>query len=396
MPLPSHNPRLQYTRGVVCQIRIIGNIQRKNQGKSTGGGQKTPLTPHRSAIPGHPSETGAPWREVACVSLPTFLVLGAFLPIVLTALVLFWFPSRASAAPVTLAWDAVTDSRLAGYKIYYGYASRSYSLSVNVGKVTTAALSGLDQAKVYYLAVVASDASGNESDYSNEVIYNLEQVDTDGDGLNDWEEIDFYKTDPNKADTDGDGLSDGDEVATYNTDPTRSDTDGDGVPDGVEVRQGSNPRDPASIPVANQVVLAVNAGGQAYTATDGTAYQADKGFRGGTTRTKTVAIAGTPDAKLYQSERAGAFSYAIPVANGNYVVTLQFAELTYAAVGRRLFDVLIEGKLVLDNLDLYATVGRYAAYDVTLPVTINDGVLDITFRIYVAEATVSAIVVEAQ
>ena len=158
--------------------------------------------------------------EVVCAFLPTSLVLVAFLPIVLTALGLFWFPSLAAAAPVTLAWDAVTAPELAGYKLYYGYASRSYRLSVNVGQATTAALSGLDEAKVYYLAVVAYDAHGNESDFSNELIYDLETVDTDGDGLNDWDEIDFYKTDPNKADTDGDGLSDGDEVEVYKTDPT--------------------------------------------------------------------------------------------------------------------------------------------------------------------------------
>ena len=158
--------------------------------------------------------------EVACAFLPTSLGLMPFLLLVLTGLGLFWCTSLAAAASVTLAWDASAAPELAGYELYYGYASRSYRLSVNVGQATTAALSGLDEAKVYYLAVVAYDAHGNESDFSNELIYDLETVDTDGDGLNDWDEIDFYKTDPNKADTDGDGLSDGDEVKVYKTDPT--------------------------------------------------------------------------------------------------------------------------------------------------------------------------------
>ena len=158
--------------------------------------------------------------EVACAFLPTSLGLMPFLLLVLTGLGLFWCTSLAAAASVTLAWDASAAPELAGYELYYGYASRSYRHSVNVGQATTAALSGLDEAKVYYLAVVAYDAHGNESDFSNEVIYDLETVDTDGDGLNDWDEIDFYKTDPNKADTDGDGLSDGDEVKVYKTDPT--------------------------------------------------------------------------------------------------------------------------------------------------------------------------------
>ena len=40
----------------------------------------------------------------------------------------------------------------------------------------------------------------------------LQKLDTDGDGLSDWEEINIYHTDPNKADTDGDGYKDGQEI----------------------------------------------------------------------------------------------------------------------------------------------------------------------------------------
>ena len=48
----------------------------------------------------------------------------------------------------------------------------------------------------------------------------VEQKDTDGDGLLDWQE-NLYKTDIHKKDTDGDGISDGDEAArgTNPTDP---------------------------------------------------------------------------------------------------------------------------------------------------------------------------------
>jgi hypothetical protein len=140
-----------------------------------------------------------------------------------------------------MAWDAVSDSSLAGYKIYYGYASGQYSSNVNVGQVTSASLSGLDQSKAYYIAVTAYDTSGNESSFSNEVTYDLEQIDSDGDGLSDWDEISNYQTDPMRADTDGDGLSDGQEVTQYKTDPRQADTDGDGVNDGAEVRQGTDP-----------------------------------------------------------------------------------------------------------------------------------------------------------
>ena len=42
-------------------------------------------------------------------------------------------------------------------------------------------------------------------------------------------------------DTDGDGLTDFDEVRIYKSNPTLADTDGDGYPDGQEVAGGYNP-----------------------------------------------------------------------------------------------------------------------------------------------------------
>ncbi len=66
--------------------------------------------------------------------------------------------------------------------------------------------------------------------------------DTDGDGLNDQQEV-LIGTNPLNPDTDGDGLSDGYEVMTSLTNPLNPDTDGDGVPDGYEVNTSlTNPR----------------------------------------------------------------------------------------------------------------------------------------------------------
>ena len=249
------------------------------------------------------------------------------------ALLLLILSTNGFAAPITLAWDAVSDPDLAGYKIYYGYGSRQYSVNVKVGNSTTAKLSGLDEAQIYYLTVTAYDTSGNESGFSNEVKYDLDAHDTDKDGLSDWDEISLYKTDPDRADSDGDGLRDGDEVKVHRTDPTRADTDGDGVSDGIEVSKGSNPLDGGPVPVPDEEMFAVNAGGSQYGGADGTVYDADPWFSGGNTYTTTAAIAGTTDDRLYQSERYGNFSYAIPVANGDYLVTLKFAETLLVAGG---------------------------------------------------------------
>jgi outer membrane protein OmpA-like peptidoglycan-associated protein len=62
-------------------------------------------------------------------------------------------------------------------------------------------------------------------------------ADTDGDGLNDGQEVNQFKTDALNPDTDGDGLNDGSEVNSYKTDPVNTDTDGDGLTDGEEVNK---------------------------------------------------------------------------------------------------------------------------------------------------------------
>src|SRR2546427_9917917 len=65
------------------------------------------------------------------------------------------------------------------------------------------------------------------------------RADTDGDGLNDSEEInlgsDGFATDPWKVDTDADGWSDGYETLTKGTNPLAWDTDGDGVRDSSDL-----------------------------------------------------------------------------------------------------------------------------------------------------------------
>ncbi|MFQ5885180.1 MAG: hypothetical protein ACE5IO_08795, partial [Thermoplasmata archaeon] len=69
--------------------------------------------------------------------------------------------------------------------------------------------------------------NGNETDPTKQ--------DTDGDGLNDYDEVQ-NTTNPNSKDTDGDGLEDLDEILNYTTDPTSPFSDGDELTDGEEVR----------------------------------------------------------------------------------------------------------------------------------------------------------------
>ena len=56
----------------------------------------------------------------------------------------------------------------------------------------------------------------------------------------------YVEFENNDLDSDGDGLTDYEEVYTLNTDPTLYDTDGDGLGDGYEVENGTNPLDAGS------------------------------------------------------------------------------------------------------------------------------------------------------
>lgn len=165
------------------------------------------------------------------------------------------------------------------------------------------------------------------------------------------------------------------------------------------------------------VVFAVNAGGSEYTASDGTVYAADTGFDHGFTFStgsygtpSDPEINDTTDDTLYRSERYGtSFGYDVPVSNGTYEVTLQFAEI-YQGVSAfdepdssgptdgtdendRVFDVSAEGEQVVSDYDLFAEVGPLTATEVTYTVEVTDGVLTVEFVAINDHAKVSAITV---
>jgi hypothetical protein len=90
------------------------------------------------------------------------------------------------------------------------------------------------------------DGVSNADEYDNGA--NPIVVDSDADGLTDFEEIVTYSTHPANADSDGDGLSDEAEVVTHQSDPWDTDTDADGYLDLDEVLYGGDPTDISSLP----------------------------------------------------------------------------------------------------------------------------------------------------
>ncbi len=128
----------------------------------------------------------------------------------------------------------------------------------------------------------------------------------------------------------------------------------------------------------------VDAGGSA-TITDsaGDPWSPDKAYTAGSygyvgagaVRTSNRAIAGTTDDALYQTQREGTSGYRFDdLPAGTYVVDLDFAELRAGLpAGRRVFDVTINGGVVLDNYDIAATVGPLTADRRTFQVTVAAG-----------------------
>ena len=82
-------------------------------------------------------------------------------------------PSSVHAAQLTLAWNSQEGA--AGYKIYYGTKSDSYTASVDVGNVTSHSLT-LADGYTYYLAATTYDSAHLESDFSDEITYEAGQT----------------------------------------------------------------------------------------------------------------------------------------------------------------------------------------------------------------------------
>ncbi|MDQ1255495.1 MAG: hypothetical protein QG656_86, partial [Candidatus Hydrogenedentes bacterium] len=101
---------------------------------------------------------------------------------------------------------------------------------------------------------------------------------------------------------------------------------------------------------------------------------------GGKTASCNRDIAGTEDDPLYQTCRFDLRGYDVTVPEGVYTVTLRFCEITYDAPGGRIFDVKLEGKKVLTDLDIFATVGKDKALEYTFEkIIVTDNQIDIDF-----------------
>jgi hypothetical protein len=128
---------------------------------------------------------------------------------------------------------------------------------------------------------------------------------------------------------------------------------------------------------------------------NGQTWRADQFFTGGRPSVLPAReIDNTELDALFFASRVGlspteGFSYSLPVPPGRYEVRLYFAETWYVGlpgrgpegIGRRVFDVIVEDQLVLDEFDITGTAGgALRAHVVSIDnLGIIDGALDIAF-----------------
>ena len=139
--------------------------------------------------------------------------------------------------------------------------------------------------------------------------------------------------------------------------------------------------------------IRVNGGEGNYTDSLAKQWLSNDGLSGGRNSSRDNAIAQTDDDLLYQTEYYGQdFDYSQSVANGNYDITLHFAETVFYQPGRRVFDVSAEDQLILDNFDVFSEAGgKNIALEKTFTVAVNDGTLDLDFLAEVNNAKISAV-----
>ncbi|HUF46274.1 MAG TPA: IPT/TIG domain-containing protein [Vicinamibacterales bacterium] len=73
----------------------------------------------------------------------------------------------------TLAWNANTESNLAGYRVQYGTVSGSPSTTIDVGRVTSRPFTGLQPGVTYYFRVVAYNTAGQTSAPSTQASFTV-------------------------------------------------------------------------------------------------------------------------------------------------------------------------------------------------------------------------------
>ncbi|WP_404789623.1 DUF4347 domain-containing protein [Altericista sp. CCNU0014] len=162
-------------------------------------------------------------------------------------------------------------------------------------------------------------------------------------------------------------------------------------------------------PLPADDAIRINSGGNSVLDASGKLWLADTYFTGGSAFTtgSGIPIDNTLTDTIYQTQRKGnSFSYAIPVANGNYNIDFHLSELEYSDFEQRSFDVSVEGALIFDNFDVYGEIknafleGENTAKVIqgpdktTITASVNDGILNIDFNSVLNDAVIAGLAIK--
>lgn len=120
---------------------------------------------------------------------------------------------------------------------------------------------------------------------------------------------------------------------------------------------------------------------------------------GGQTVSFPAQMAGASEAEqpVYRTVRFDTDGYTLEIPNGTYEVTLKFCEPHYDAPGKRVFGVKVQEQMLAERLDLFATVGKNRAHDLTAKgAKVTDGKLKIAFPRVVEFPLIAGIVIDGQ
>lgn len=144
----------------------------------------------------------------------------------------------------------------------------------------------------------------------------------------------------------------------------------------------------------------INSGGTSYVATTGITYVEDRpyvsgdfGYVGGRADGdgRNHSIEEPRDPEVESHVRVGAEAYRFDVSNDSYRVTLHFNEMDILGRGDRVFDVSIEGGVVIPALDMMAFVRHRTPIRFVFATEVQDGVLDVEFKGIAGDASIAAV-----
>jgi beta-galactosidase len=154
-----------------------------------------------------------------------------------------------------------------------------------------------------------------------------------------------------------------------------------------------------SVPFDN---LAVNVGSNAqFIDAGGAVWEADQpyklggwGYIGGAPGTATQNVLDSTADPLYQTVRQGLKAYRFDVPDGRYEVQLYFLEHRFTKPGERVFSVSLNGKTVIDKLDLVKEYGWQRAASRNFQVSVEQGQgVTVDFAGVVGDPVLSAVLV---